>query len=816
MLVSRPGRARPLILILDDELAARLLMRATLEEGGFDVIEAASVAEALERFEQCQPDLVMLDVILPDGDGISLCARLRALPNGRDVPISMVTGVNDAQSIQLAYSSGATDFITKPISWGTMAYRTHYLLRAHQTLHELSLSERKTRALLSVLPDVILRVDAAGVVLERQAGLHAPAMAHWDVARGGALVAGLPPPLAALLRDELGAALAAAEPRALEFALAGGPEPQFFEMRILPDQDAEAILVVRDISRRRQTETQQRLSAKVFDACNEAILISDAANQIISVNHAFETITGYRAADVIGHDWSMLAGAHGQRAPFREMWNSMRESGSWQGELPNQRQNGQDYPAWYSVSQVCDPHGQLENTIAIFSDISARKQQEQRIAYLAYHDELTGLPNRRLFADRVEVAVARAKRDEAGIAVLFVDVDRFKNINDSLGHTAGDELLKLVSQRLLSAVRAGDTVSRMGGDEFVLLCPVGASDVQVAMRADAILQELARPFHVFDMPLHVTASMGIACYPQDGATPDHLIRNADAAMYRAKEGGRNTYRFYTAELNADILGRLQMEMDLRRALREDEFVLYFQPQVDAVSGALCGAEALIRWRDPVHGLIPPNRFIPIAEEAGLIEPIGAWVLRESCRQLQLWRAQGLGALPIAVNVSARQFKQADFVATVAALVHSCAVDPSMIELELTESMLMADVGLTAAKLHELKRLGFSIAIDDFGTGFSSLHYLRHFPIDVLKIDQSFVREIFEDGATLAIVDAIIALAGALGMRSVAEGVETEPQQTILRERGCQTIQGYLVARPMPAPEFTDWVRAYRARQASAA
>ncbi|PHV07282.1 diguanylate cyclase [Janthinobacterium sp. BJB412] len=690
------ARPRPLILIVEDELAARLLMRATLEEGGFDVVEADCVAQALVQFQLARPDLLLLDVMLPDGDGVALCARLRGLPGG-DVPIAMVTGLNDAEAILLAYQSGATDFIAKPISWGTMAYRIRYMLRARQALLDLSHSERETR-----------------------------------------------------------------------------------------------------------------LAAKVFDACNEAIMITDGANRIVSVNPVFARTTGFAAEQLLGRDPRILADGAAARRHFGAMWAALRQSGSGQGELACRRRDGAAYPAWFSLSLLRDADGRPEHHIAIFSDISARKEQERRIAHLAYHDELTGLANRALLADHAGLAITKARRERGMLSLLFVDIDRFKNINDSLGHSAGDELLRQVAGRLCGVVRACDTVSRMGGDEFVMLCPGAADHGQLALRADAILRELARPFDIFGMALHVSASMGVARFPADGETFELLIRNADAAMYRAKESGRNTVQFYTPDLSANVLERLQLEMDLRRALAQQEFVLYFQPKLDAVSGALTGAEALIRWRSPQHGLIPPNRFIPVAEEAGLIEPIGQWVLSEACRQMLRWQALGVAGLSLAVNVSARQFKQADFVASTEALVRAGGVAPALIELELTESMLMSDAGQTAEKLHELKALGFSIAIDDFGTGFSSLHYLRHFPVDVLKIDQSFVREMFDDAAALAIIDAVIALANALGMGSVAEGVETEAQRATLRERGCRTVQGYLIARPMPSDEFVEWARAYRA------
>jgi diguanylate cyclase (GGDEF)-like protein/PAS domain S-box-containing protein len=687
------ARERQLILVVDDELSARLLMRATLEEGGFDVAEAATVKQALDLFESTVPDLVMLDVMLPDGDGVDLCARLRRLPAGRDVPIAMVTGVNDDSSIQRAYQCGATDFITKPISWGTMANRTRYLLRAHMAMRELALSAMRAR-----------------------------------------------------------------------------------------------------------------LSAKVFEASHDAIVVCDAQNRIVSVNRAFEAITGYARADVLGQDPSLLFSDVGVRIRFQTMWENLDAGGSWQGELPCRRQGGGTFPAWFSISLARDAEGCPEHYIAVFADITERKVQEQRIAHLAFHDELTGLPNRRLFSDRLAVALLQARRDGHALSVLFVDVDRFKNINDSLGHASGDELLKQVARRLQDTVRAGDTVARMGGDEFVLLCPGGDSQA-IAARAQLMLDQLEQPYHVMGMALHVSSSMGIACYPEDGDTADVLVRNADAAMYLAKEKGRNNFQFYAPELNAGILARLKLEMDLRAALDAGEFELHYQPKIGLATGALHGVEALIRWRKD-GAMVPPGRFIPVAEESGLIAAIGDWVVGEACRQHLAWKQAGLPPLQVAVNVSARQFTQPGFATAIGELVRAQGCTPHAIELELTESMLMTDVQRATQTLAELKALGFAVAIDDFGTGFSSLNYLRHFPVDVLKIDQSFVRELLDDRAALAIIEAIIALAGALGMKTVAEGVETDAQRTLLGERGCGAMQGYLVARPMPAADLAGWVDRY--------
>ena len=800
------ARPRPLVLVVDDELSARLIMRATLEESGFDVVEADSVREAWQQFEIHKPDLLILDVILPDGNGIKLCADIRQLPQGRNLPIAMATGLYDELSIQQAYQSGATDFITKPISWGTLGYRVRYLLRAHHAFEELAQSETKNRALLSALPDLLFRINSQGLILDRLAGSETPDWADWDL-QPGAMVQDHPSALVAeMIQREIQQVLQQQCQRAIEIALPRNDHRVCWEARLLPRDNDEILLVLRDISRRKQLENQLRLSARVFESSNEAILITDRRNRIISVNKMFERITGYTEQEVLGKEPVILGAGQENRSLYRNLWALLYESGAWQGELHDRRKSGDEYPVWLSISLVRDGQGEPEYHIAAFSDITERKQQEAQIEHLAFHDVLTGLPNRRLLIDRIEVAISQAQRENTGLALLFIDLDRFKTINDSLGHQTGDQLLYEVGQRLGQSVRSGDTVSRVGGDEFIVLCPNCNYPDDAAALASKLLQALALPYRFGENQLIITASIGIALYPDNGHDANMLIGNADAAMYLAKENDRNNCQFYSPDLNEKNLERLQLELRLRHALEANEFVLYFQPQIDAQSGELIGAETLIRWLDPIHGLIPPGRFIPLAEETGLIQPIGDWVLREVCRLLCRWQAQGLRRIPIAVNLSARQFKQNNFIESITGVLAETGVEPRLIELELTESMLMKDIQQTTAKLKELKAMGFSISVDDFGTGFSSLNYLRHFPIDVLKIDQSFVRELFDDEAALAIIDSIIALANALRMRTVAEGVETQAQQEMLQQHGCSTLQGYLIARPLPEAEFVEWLR----------
>ncbi len=446
--------------------------------------------------------------------------------------------------------------------------------------------------------------------------------------------------------------------------------------------------------------------------------------------------------------------------------------------------------------------------LAITRDITERKRAEARLSYLAHYDSLTGMPNRMLFADRLQQAMFDADRHERLVGVVFLDLDRFKNINDSLGHDAGDQMLQEVSARLATVVRKGDTAARLSGDEFTfVLADMGHVD-DAARVAQKILEVFAKPFHILGRELFMTASLGITLYPFDDKDVLGLLRNADVAMYRAKELGRNNYQFYTAQMTAKAVEVLALESDLNRALENDELVLHYQPIIDLNSGELLGMEALVRWQHPHRGMVPPLDFIPLAEETGLIVPIGKWVLRTACKQTRLWHDAGLPKLHIAVNFSVRQFRHNHIAAMVGEALEYAGLEAKYLDVELTESILMEQAESSVNTLRDLHAAGICLSIDDFGTGYSSLSYLRRFPINILKIDRSFVNDITTDPDDAAIVVMIIAMARTLGLRTIAEGVEDVEQLNFLREQGCYAAQGYFIARPMPAADFERWVRAY--------
>ena len=550
-----------------------------------------------------------------------------------------------------------------------------------------------------------------------------------------------------------------------------------------------------------KAEEQLRLYAQVFTCAAEGMTITDAESRIVAVNPAFCEITGYAAEEVIGRTPALLNSGRQGTEYYRQMWVELIKRGQWHGEIWNRRKDGGIYPEWLSVAAVRDGGGQTRNYIGIFTDISERKANEARIQHLAHHDALTGLPNRVLLDDRIAQAIAKSRRSEQQTAVIFIDLDRFKNINDTLGHEVGDKLLIQAAQRGLGVLRETDTLCRLGGDEFVVVLPE-IEQLQYAMHVTRkLLAALGQPYLLAGHALTVTGSAGIALWPDDGQTVSELLRKADAAMYRAKEEGRNTARFYSAGINNTSLGELLLENDLRGALERGEIFMVYQPKVDAKSGQLIGAEALMRWQSRGHGMIPPTRFIPLAEESGLISALGEWALDDVCRQQRAWLDAGLAVVPVAVNLSANQFAQQDVPKLIGDTLARYNLPPELLSLELTESLLMRNAGSAAKVLHALRSMRIDVAIDDFGTGYSSLSYLNQFPVQSLKIDRSFVCEISEHGTSVRLVPAIIAMAHELALSVIAEGVETEAQRDYLLQHGCDQFQGFLFGRPQPAEQM---------------
>lgn len=566
-------------------------------------------------------------------------------------------------------------------------------------------------------------------------------------------------------------------------------------------QPLHLIGVVNDISARKAEQAHLHLMGEVFRHAGEAIMVTDQRNRIVMVNQAFSVLTGYSPEEVVGLNPRLLSAGKTPVSEYRKMWAAILERGHWQGEIWDKRKDGSVYPKLLSISVLRDEQGLVTHHIASFTNITEHKEAESRIRYLALHDTLTGLPNRLSLLDRLDLALNTARRRREMLGVVFIDLDRFKLINDTLGHHVGDSLLILLAQRLRQCVRASDLIARLGGDEFVVVVTEVQSVEMVVSVVQKILETLRQPYDIEGRMLHSTPSLGLSLFPTDGEDGDTLMRNADAAMYHAKALGRNGFQCYDPAMNAAASERLLLENSLPRALEQQEFVLYYQPQIDTESGRLVGVEALVRWQDPERGLVPPDRFIPIAEETGLILPLGAWVLEEACRQRQAWYQAGFPAFRVAVNLSALQLQQPELVSLVARLLENYRLAPGDLELEITESAAMGNPLDTIKTLTEIKAMGIPLAIDDFGTGYSSLAYLKLLPIDTLKLDRSFVKDIETDEDDAVICSATIALAHALGLSVVAEGVETAAQQHYLTRLGCDQLQGYRFSRPLPAREL---------------
>ncbi len=566
------------------------------------------------------------------------------------------------------------------------------------------------------------------------------------------------------------------------------------------DRESLSFAVIRDITDRKQTETTLLLAAQVFENARDAIIVLDREFKVASVNQAFTDITGYTPGQALGQNLPGLRDGVHEPGFYQHIWDYVAVQDHWEGELWSLRSSGEKFPAWAALTAIRDVRGEVSNYMVILADITSRQRVDERTRHLAEHDFLTDLPNRVLFLDRLQLALATARRQRTRLAVMFIDLDRFKQINDGYGHQAGDQVLKEVAQRLVRCVRNVDTVSRLGGDEFVvLLTGIGGVD-QAAHVASTVMDSVAQPIEAGGLALALSVSIGIAMFPGDGDTVEALLKNADVAMYHAKQSGRNDFQFFSREMNAHVIERVQMENRLRHALANNEFVLEYQPEVAIDSGLTIGVEALLRWRHPERGLLQPDQFLPVAEECGLIVPIGEWVLREACTQAQRWRDAGMPVV-VGVNLSTVQFLHDNLVGCVDEALRSSGLPPQFLDLEITEGVIMNGDAATVATVNALHERGVRLTIDDFGTGYSSLSFLRRFPLSKLKIDRSFVEDITSAPNDAAIIPAIIAVARSLKLRVIAEGVENAEQLRFLQQHGCDEYQGFYASMASSDPDL---------------
>ena len=580
------------------------------------------------------------------------------------------------------------------------------------------------------------------------------------------------------------------------------------------DEAAELARSLNDMAAAIQhSQEHMRLAASVFLHAREAILITDADERILDVNPAFTRITGYRRDEALGQTPRMLASGRQSPAFYAAMWQTLHADGHWSGEVCNRRKNGEEYPEHLSIATVRDDAGRITHYIGVFSDVTLVQRQAAQLEHLAHHDALTGVPNRVLLADRMRQAIAQANRAGELLAVCYLDLDGFKPVNDALGHAFGDRLLVEMARRMSETLREADTVARLGGDEFALLLRGLNSQEECEATLNRVLAAIARPAHLDEHIVHLTASIGVCIYPWDDEDADTLLRHADQAMYAAKQAGRGTYTFHDVEGDRRARSHRQTREDVRAALERDQFELYYQPQVDMLAGRVVGAEALIRWRHPRDGLLSPARFLPVIENTELDIALGQWVLEHAVTQAHAWHRQGL-ALTVSVNISALHLQRADFAQQLESLLaRHPDLPPGRIELEILETAALKDLARVSALIRACARIGSEFALDDFGTGYSSLTYLKHLPVQTLKIDQSFVRDMLRDPEDLAIVEGVIALAEAFGRDVIAEGVDSLEAGLLLLQLGCAVAQGYSIARPMPADELPAWIAAWRTPRA---
>lgn len=703
MIGDNVNREKRLVLVADCDASVRLQLRKVLEQRGFIIEEADNGANAMSAFERLGPDIVMIDVMLPDIDVFTLYNRMRSLSGDNAIPVLIMVGQDDADSIMRGYEAGITDFITKPVNLTILSYRMLYMLRTNKAFSSLYKSEAR-----------LVRVQSIAHVGNWE----------WDVQA-----------------DKFYCSE--------EFYRIFGIDSLSFDGKYLSllnfvhPADREFV----------NTSIKEALNEKKLYSIDHRVLLPDGTERTV---HA-------------------------------------------KGEA------------------IFNGSGAANWMVGTVQDITDRKRTEEQIRYLAYFDGLTGLPNRTLFKEHLERAMLYATRHNKMIALLFLDMDRFKNINDTLGHDAGDKLLKEMAGRLKTSVRKTDsvshegpelvgTVSRLGGDEFTILLSDIVQIQDVSRVARRILEALAFPFLLDGNEIVITASIGISIYPNDSTDIVNLIKDADTAMYRAKELGKNNFQFYTQSMNDKAFELLVMEGQLHKALEREEFFLHYQPQVDIRTGRIIGVEALVRWQHPELGMVSPASFIPLAEETGLIIPIDEWVLKTACSQNKKWQTAGLSPIKISINLSAKHFVRINLMETIAKIVNDTGMDPHYLDLEITEGVLIKNVKELITIFQELKGIGVSLLIDDFGTGYSSLSYLKKFPLDVLKIDQSFIGEITTDSGSAAITKTIIEMAHNLNLRALAEGVETEAQFTFLLENGCDLFQGYLFSKPQPAEEIVRFLQ----------
>jgi diguanylate cyclase (GGDEF)-like protein/PAS domain S-box-containing protein len=764
-----------------------------------------------------------LDVLAPPGGEQTIAELLAVVAGGKSVAHYEIScRAKDGRSIEVSLSLSPIRDSSGTISGISAIARDITERKAAEAAllrlnREVQDSEGRLRTLVQTIPDLIWLKDIEGIYLSCN-----PQFERFFGAPEAEIVGKtdydfVDKELADSFRENDGKAMAAGKPTSNEewVTFADNGYRALLETTKTPMRDHTGkpigvLGIARDITERHKNEEQLRIAATAFEA-QEGIVITNADKVILQTNRAFSSITGYALDEVVGKTPHFLQSGRHDMAYYKAMWDQIHRVGSWQGEIWDRRKNGEIYPEWLNITAVKNNLGEITHYVGTFIDFTARKAAEKEIEHLAFFDLLTQLPNRRLLMDRLQQALAGSSRSRRRGALLFIDLDNFKMLNDTRGHDVGDQLLIKVADLLATCVREGDTISRLGGDEFVVMLEDLSENPQEAAAqtkalGEKILATLGRHYALAGHEHHSTSSIGATLFGGSENSVEEVIKQADIAMYQAKSAGRNTLRFFDPDMQAVLTVRANLEAALRQGILQQQFVLYYQPQVDGVRGII-GAEALIRWQHPERGMVSPAQFIPLAEETGLILPIGQWVLEEACAQLKAWAVDpGTRDLRLAINVSAQQFRQENYVDQVVLALERSGAPAARLKLELTESLVLDDIEGTIKKMHALKQLGVGFSMDDFGTGYSSLSYLTRLPLDQVKIDQSFVRNLPDNSNDAAIVQTIITMARSLGLAVIAEGVETEAQRQFLERHGCPIYQGYLFSKPVALAAFEEFMR----------
>jgi diguanylate cyclase (GGDEF)-like protein/PAS domain S-box-containing protein len=795
------------VIVVEDERIVGLNLKQHLLKLGYLVPGmAVNSAQALHAIEQHKPDIVLMDIhIEGEVDGIETAL----LSNSKyKVPIIYLTAYSEESTLIRARATHPYGFLLKPFSERELHATIQMALERHKIELALEHSRARLRMALTAanMTDWELkRLDNNGEML--YAGQADFLVGHTERSFCGKreeFIRLVAPEDREKVNQLLEQCIAGDLLCDVEFRTAEPASPARWlrlQGKMLNEAGAELHLigVLQNVTERKLTEQRLNQAATVFDAIQDGIIILDRNAHVIGCNSSYTSITGYTLADLEGRTPSCFEPKLMRPNIFRDLENVRKNGGNWRTELTIDKKDQGSFPALVSLTSVRDGSDALSHFVMVVTDLSPVRSVEKKLQYLAHHDPLTDLPNRLLTMERLSQALLRGARHQERVAVLFIDLDRFKWVNDSLGHDAGDALLKEVAVRMRECLRQDDTLGRLGGDEFLIVVDPAESEQDVAIVARKLIETVARPIAIFNHMVEVSCSVGISMFPEDGTRASALIRAADTAMYAAKDRGRNCYEFFTQSMMDKAMRFLALNHDLHRGLNKGELLLYYQPQLSIITGKIIGLEALVRWQHPQRGLIGPTDIIPVAEDSGLIVELGEWIMREACHQLRIWQNANLPPIQVAVNVSAIQILKSRFVAMVQGILADCRVDPEYLEIEITESVLQSGEACIAA-LEKLRQLGVKISIDDFGTGYSCLSSLKLLPIDKLKIDRAFIQDIPDDENDVAITEVIIAVARKLKMDVIAEGVETLTQVEFLRERGCNQFQGFLYSRPVHADE----------------